>query len=733
MTPRSLAAVLSMLLVAGAHAGGNTAQDEARTRFDASLAPLTLSADGQWRLHVDAQSVLHRVNLADPAQHRTAALPLPVWLLSASRSGQKVGFVTTTGCVGLVDFGTGAAPSTRTTWQPPPGPDGSAPASWTDALPTECRASVAPWQHRAVALSANGRLLATRREVIDTETHQRVATLPLSDDAYFSPVVLKLRFADRDTKLLVLSGRFGEVDEGLGSPSDLRLAVWDVATHALFNLLSHVDADNDSMHALFSDFSPQTGVFTWVDTRRYRDVLNSGAWNPEKSPPPPYDLVQERPGRCGAPAIVRYPLPSRPDGELVVDPWGRWVAELRPIDDTKPGGDVARLVVTDIDSRRTVSTVALREQLRGLVATPDGATILAQSASDEVRSFEVDVAALSTPKTTAQAWDATPCRIEDEAPGARAPARVTRALAPAWPQARTHATPIDGSGAPFVMRDGTLWLDQGSTIAQLDLSSGKTVRTLPTPRSDKIRSMPVPASDGFFNMQGDTLSWRPFDLARQAVPGKRLVDVRPGWTVDEVRPLARSVRVVWHANEGTPVRTKDGVQGSLAVVLYDAASGRRLREFLQDAGGYDIEDESETAWSTEWLPRCRDDQGATTGTDWRFDALGSLRATRCAPGEATVTTAWFGLDIAPRPLEGAGDDPQRRLTSVDGPLAAAVDQRTVRAFDIDGRRELGQVALGSGQLATWLRVLADARLLLVETCDDNTCPDHATLQAWSLK
>ena len=728
-----LAAALVAFLAPGVHAGGNTSQDVARGQLEERTAPLALSADGLWRLHADNAGVLHRVNLADPARQSATTLPVPAVRLSASRSGQKVAFIAWTGCVGLVDFGTGPDAVARTSWRPP-GIGATATPTWTDAVPDACRKSN-EWsdRHRVVALSANGRLLATRDEVVDTETHQRVATLPVTDDGYTARAVLQLRFVDRDTKLLILTGAFGDVEEGLGSPSDLRLAVWDLATHSLYNLLSHEDADNGSLRALFADFSPQTGVFTWVDTRRYLDALKSGTWNPEKAPPP-YDLVQARPGRCGSPALVRYPLPSMPDGEVAVDPWGRWIAELRPIDDAKPGAVLAQLVVTDIDTRRVVSTVALREALRGLLATPDGATILALSASEEVRSFKVDVAALATPKTTAQDWDATPCRVEDEAPGARAVTRVTRALVPAWPQARAHATPADGSGAPFVMRDGTLWLDQGTTIAQLDPASGRTLRTLPTPRNDKIRSVPVPASDGFFNMQGDTLSWRPFDVTRQVVPGRRLIEVRPGWVVDEVQPLARSVRVVWHANEGTPVRTTEGAPQDLLVVLYDAASGKRLREFVQDIGGYGVVgDTAEPQWSPTWLPRCRDDQGPTVGTDWRFDVFGSLRATRCAPGEATVTTAWFGLDVAPRQPDSAGEEPGALLTSVDGPLAAAVDRRTVRAFDVEGRRELGQVRLPPKSRATWLRVLADARLLLVETCDDSTCPDHATLQAWSLK
>src|ERR1700761_1412662 len=101
---RLMAAVLSLPLALPAHASGDTAEDNARAQAAALVAPLTLSADGLWRLHVDGHGVLHRVNLAEPSQQSQASLPTSVRRLSASRSGQKVAFATTTGCVGLTDF-----------------------------------------------------------------------------------------------------------------------------------------------------------------------------------------------------------------------------------------------------------------------------------------------------------------------------------------------------------------------------------------------------------------------------------------------------------------------------------------------------------------------------------------------------------------------------------------------------------------------------------------------------
>ena len=504
-------------------------------------------------------------------------------------------------------------------------------------------------------------------------------------------------------------------------------------------LASHENAMLSTPHAQFADFSPQTGVFTWIDTQRYR--VASTAATRQDAKLPPLDLVQSRPGQCGAPQVVRAELSAEPLGEVVIDPWGRWIAEIRPIDDAKPGTPVARLVLSDLDSRRVVSSTPLAQAVRGLVATPDGATILALSLASDVLSFKVDVAALTTPKSTAGEWDATPCRIDDEAPGARAVARVTRALAPAWTM--DHAAPANVAETPFVMRDGTLWLDLGATLAQVDPASGKTLRSLPTPRSDRVASVPVPASDGFFNWQGDTLSWRPFDAGAAGARAKRVVEARPGWTIEEVGTVGRNVRVVWQADQGTRVPNKTyGVPPDLVtepqdlvVAFYDAASGRRVREFPGQSDAYGVVgDVSMPDWSPDWLGRCRDVQGAVTaGTDWRFDAFASLRATRCEPDGSRTTTAWFGLDIAPRVVGKRIDDAADRPTSADGGVAAALDDRRVRAFDIETRRELGQVMLRPTQRVTWLRVLGDRRLLLIETSDGDSLTGRPTLGAWSLK
>ncbi len=755
--------LLSTILWTSAHARGETGEEDALAALEQRQAPLTLSADGHWRLYVDANNVLHRVNLAQPTQvGGSIKMVQGVRMLSASRSGQKVAFTTAAGCIGLVDFGSAPNSTPRTTWQPIVGeyagqPAVAAPAAWLDVPPVACTQSsgAQPAGHLTVALASSGRLLATRDQVIDTETHQVVATLPPSLEDIGQRYVLRLRFVDRDTKLLVLSATFGEGYESLGSPSDLRMAVWDLASRSLDNLASHEDALLQGPQSLFSDFSAQTNVLTWVDTARFKKSPMLVA--PGKREPP-LDAVQSRLGSCSAGPVVRFPIFAYDWTEMVVDPWGRWVAGMQRVDaqsaeDAKAGGFVEQLVVMDIGSRRVVSTARFPHELHGLVATPDGGTIYALAAPDsalpagakaehlpaDVPELKVDLAKVTTPRMAAETWDAAPCRLDGEAPGARDVSRQERVLQAAWSRPYESAAD-DGSHntVPFVMRDGTVWLDLGATIAQVDPATGHTLRTLPTPRSAKVASVPVAMADGFVNTQGDTLSWRPFDTTAPGAPARRVMDVRKGWTVVGVKPLARSVLAVWQANEGTPVRKPtEYTSESVVVALYDAVSGRRLHDYAEDGQTYgEVGDESQSHWLPSLLPHCEDEQGPlTSGIDWRIGPFDSLRATDCAgtPADAR-TVAWFGLDIAPRTAAVAppDGDPSRSLT-IDGGIATARDGYTIRVFDIAARREIGRIVLAPTDTVTWVNVLAAHGLVLVDASSSAPGAEGRTLRVYSFR
>ena len=94
-----------------------SAQERQLREIGAAHAPLALSGDGAWRLHVDAHDVLHRVDLADPARESTVQLPPGVQRIAASGDGLKVA-LTTRRQVDLVDFGVAAGAAAKVSWRP---------------------------------------------------------------------------------------------------------------------------------------------------------------------------------------------------------------------------------------------------------------------------------------------------------------------------------------------------------------------------------------------------------------------------------------------------------------------------------------------------------------------------------------------------------------------------------------------------------------------------------------
>ena len=748
-----LATILASIVPATGHTAAFTSEEEGLWALNMREAPLTLSADGRWRLHVDARNVLHRVSLAGDAPEQTVVLPLAILTLSASRSGQRVAVMTSAGCVGLVEFEASPSATSKVSWEP----DAQTPidAAWPVDPNEDCKVYNSGLD-RAIAISSDGRLLALRNEVIDLDSHRRVAALPVDFSANAGVRhALRMRFVDRDTKLLVVTATFGEGYESLDTPSDLQVAVWDIAKQSLLALASHESASLDAPQALFSDLSTQTNALTWIDADRYRASLASLK---DGQAPAPLDVVQLYPGDCHARPVVRFQLAAYDLLAMVVDPLGRWIAGVRRIDLTKAatrGDPVEELVIQDIDSHRVISTTAYPHELHGLVATPDGTTIFGLAAladtplsatplpDDLLVAQKVDLARVSTPKAAVVQWNANACPVEDEAPDARVVSLKARLLRTVWTRqvenfsdirARLSPPAGDDQSVPqavaedppheFSMRDGTLWLDQYATIAQLDPATGRTQRTLPTPRSQKVSSVAVPFADGFVNTQGDTLSWRPFDAGAanaHGLPARRVIDVRKGWTVQDVRPLARSVLAAWKADPGTPLKTDEqGTPVDLEVVLYDVATSAKLREFDEQSDAYaEVGAASSMLWMPEYLARCHDEVGAlVSGYDWRVSYFDSFRATACGVSSSASTTRtvfWFGLDIAPMHYPISADGRRTRRTwATDGAVAVAQDDRVLRVFDVANRRELGQIAFAADENPQSVHVLADHGLVLVE-------------------
>ena len=724
---------LAASLCTHAMAAGYDAREDRLLEIEAARAPLAISGDGAWRLHVDAHDVLHRTSLADPARDSTVQLPPGVQLLSASNDGTKVALATRHQCVGLVDFGAAAGVS----WRPwivngdglPLGPDGGA---WVAQVPAACgtRPSASP-----VAISADGRWIATPEDVVETATHRVVASLPTARAA-----VLRLQFVDHDARLLVATATLAE-------RGAMSVSVWDLASKRLVNDIEVTDAPLAARAALQVDFSPQTGALFAIDDRRREHALRAAT--PGTTPVPlPLDLVQLSPGVCGASPRVRAQVSDDLGASFVVDPYGRWIASARPLDAAHDTAELAMgarsvLVVQDMATGRQLERVTSKYALDGLAATPDGARVFALASQpvepetgetiagwpavpDDERLVEVTLppAATNAARDGAKAWDAGVCKEPGETPDARAVARADHLLKPLWSRDLGPATAPAGaqdkpcSTAPlaalvFKTPDGGLWLDLDDHVAKLDPATGMTGASLPTPRSKNVCSVVAPGGAGFLNATGDTLTWRP--LAAAADPARRRVVERRHGSVATLLPVDGDVvRVAWSTSGG---------DGAIALADYDA-NGKRVREFATSNATF-----SDDASAATLPAPCHDARGTplSIGYDWRAGPFGSQRGTTCGPLPGMARLVWWsGATIAPR---ADRSDPQPRAqSSIDGAIAVAVGDTQLHVVNLALQREIAQIALDDGfDGRTW--VIASKRLVLLQATGSD---GHRWLRAYAL-
>ncbi len=751
---RLLAAAVGLAVLGSppAFAAGFTGQEDRLLEAEAARAPLALSGDGAWRLHVDAHDVLHRASLSDPARESTVRLPHGVRVLSASGDGSKVALSTDRQCIGLVDFGASPGDTAKVSWRPwvlngdgvALGPDT---AAWTAQMPASCGTGrfAAP-----VAISADGRLVATAEAVLDAATNRVVASLPT-----FDRHVLRLQFVDHDARLLIASATLGEHAETAADPSGLSVSVWDLAGKSLVNDIEIDDVPLLRAAAMQVGFSPQTGAVSVVDERRHA-------------------LVQFAPGACGTAPRVRAPVGDDLGAAIAVDPYGRWFATSRPLDATRDAADWARgarfaLVVQDMAAGRELARIPSTYALTGLVATPDGSTLFALAAQpvepetgevvagspavpdgEQLVQLRLPDAATAAPRDPAKAWERGFCKEAGETPAARAVTRTEHWLKPLW--SRDLAT--DGAAAaqdaqlavsdlkpcsdapfaptPFRTPDGGVWLDLGVRIAPLDPAKGTLAASLPTPRTKTVCSVVTPAGNGFLSATGDTLTWRP--LASAVDPAKRrVVDRHPGWSAELIATQGDTVRVIWRAGPRTAVE-RDANDAALNLLVVDVdSSGKRVQQFKATESAHEgVEEilELDATGRRQQAPApCHDTRGAplAIGYDWRAGPFGSRRGVTCGPLPGMARLVWWsGATIVPR-LDNSAPTPHAP-PAIDGAIATFADDTTLHVVNLALQREFAQVDLAGGTDAhAWL--IAAKRLVLVEATGAD---GHRWLRAYSL-
>ena len=736
MTPhRLLPLALLCGLAASASAAGFGAQEERLLEIQAAHAPLAVSGDGAWRLHVDAHDVLHRASIDGQVPESTLALPPGVQLLAVSNDGRRAAIATRRQCVAIADFG-GTAPMLL--WRPwivngEGRPLGPADGPWVAAMPADCGGGP---QAAAVAISSDGRWIATPDAVIDTTTQRVVASLPTAPRTH----TLRLQFVDHDARLLVAAATLPDA-QGAGR---LSFSVWDLASKGLVNDIE-LDAPLASRAALQLDFSERTGALFAIDERR-RALAQQASASGTTPVPQPLDLVQFAPGVCGAAPRVRSQVGDDLGAAVVVDPYGRWIASARLLDAAHDAAELAMgarsvLVVQDLAGRR-LARVTSTHALAGLATTPAGDRVLALATQpiepetgetiagwpvvpDEERLVEVTLpaAALESTRDTAKAWDAGVCREPGETPGARTLARADRVLKPLWTRDLGAESPQPAASAPcvgtapdaalFATHDGGLWLDQGTQVVKLDPATGTTSTALLTPRSKNVCSVVTPGGAGFLNAGGDTLTWRPLAAATDPTR-RRLVERRPGWTATLLPVRGEVARVAW-------------TSPSRAVVLADYdANGKRVRESASSEAAFG-DDPAGPAQAP--LAPCHDlrDTPIAIGYDWRAGPFGSQRGSTCGPLPGMARLVWWsGASIAPRTDRSA--PLQRAQAAIDGTIAVSADDTQLHVVNLALQREIAQIPLGDGfDGHTW--VLASRKLVLLEATGGD---GHRRLQAYSL-
>jgi hypothetical protein len=732
---KTMTLLVLVLWTCSAIARGTTGEEDALEANEFRRAPLTLSADGRWRLHVGPDGVLHRVLLTGTRPAQQFTLPKPALVLSASRSGQRVAFTVGSACVGLVDFGSGPTAAPALTWWPSdPSPPGAQ---------RGCDEGVALGR-QPIALSPDGRWLATPWHVIDTQTRQTVATLPPTERTIGARHPVHLQFVDNGRKLFIVTATLGEGYESLSRPSNLQFAVWDMSSKSLHRLLSVEDDRLFFPQGFFFDHSPATGALYWVDSRRHMAARPQGKTDEEL---PPLELVQSWLTACKPVVVPRFQLPIWGWHSLLVDPHGRWVAAMRPLSNEPSAGRgnsgfVEELIVFDLDSRRPVVQRAFKSALLGLVALPDGSALfgltqqpldprtalpLAGNGGGELVQVDIDVAQLKTPRLAPMAWEGA-CPIEDEVPGARqvqpqtAVARLVWTIEDLKPlsELRMQAEPStspqpvpcleSSQRLAFLMQDGTLWLDRYAEIVQLDPASGRALRSLPTPRRSGLCSLVAPAANGFVNYQGDTLSWRPFEGSA----ARRMLELIPGWHVQDVQlDEAGRLTSTWRTKPGTqPKASKDGVVLDMRLVAHDAASLRRLGEQQSDSDSVDMG----VAWGLPPIAPCeRAAEAPAQQHDWRVSHFDSFRAYACE-GTGKRTVFWSHLDISPRSTTPTDSAPRRAWAVAHG-VAVAQDGLVLHVFELTTRRELKRVMLTPAEGVLDVQLLPAQGMLIVHLRD----------------
>jgi hypothetical protein len=400
-----------------AFARGDTSEEYALNQYQQARYPVVVSKDNQWRMNIDTERRLHRVNLQDSSIKTVVQLPTHVTRLSQrtvyhdyiSISTSKDGAIAalTDGCdVSLVYF-----PNGRQKWM---------------KLPRGNYCEI-----KAVTISPNGkRLLVLSDEVklFDSETFQLLLNFPHSTgQKHGYPIYtfhnLAARFLD-DEILLLKQGAFGEAYESESEGSQLIYSMWNITSGMLLDHFTVKHTDSLSYLDFYWDYLPESGQL-W---RLNQDRVDS----------PEITLLLTEFGHCGSTRKVLSYTPIYPWLlDWKVDPLGRWFATVESDYDliyfdleSKP---VTKLVIRRTDDGEILKIIPLSERIRSLNASQQGDKIIAASTGTLVKhghgiklddggnSYELDIKEIIKGIQPSQpgALPVHPCRLPGELTNSR--------------------------------------------------------------------------------------------------------------------------------------------------------------------------------------------------------------------------------------------------------------------------------------------------------------------------
>lgn len=687
-------------------AAGPTGEESALDYLNKTRLPLELSRDGNWLVYLDSDAVLHRMHIRDAMQHQQIQLPQSVDALSVTKTAQKVALP---GCAGIVDFSS-RKPSILQLQKACKGGD-------------ELRIS-------RVAISSDATRIARQDHeghlwIIDAATQNPLFEIPLELDGRSSGApVLHLSFVDQNRKLLVVQAVQGEMYESAPRDSDMLFAVWDLEKRELF---SFFHADSGTLH---------TEDYLWSFSEASGDLwaLQTGSeyWNPEKARGS-FDLLNYNLKQCDPEKKSTIKGTRRHILELSADPHGRWIATLE-VDELASEFNSASqakpvLVIRDSRTGKILRSTKLAKSVRSLAWLPQGDALLGVEGMEMmtlpegwtqikpgsgVNLFRQTIPLPNNSSTAAKSlpWKAQRCPVEDETPQARMiqmskqqPVKLAEINLKA-PRNEEVESPCP-SHSFGLSKSGSLWIDRNrSHIEEIDPLTGRKTGELAVPRNANTCSLPLYEREQFLNLQGDTVTLRPFS-AKGAGKNRRVLARKPGWT-------GRAL-LLQHGSWFSVFWVRIGAEGDYTGVLYALDTGKLIEEFDWDA------EEPE-------LPSRPEMQAGEYR--WDISYFSSIRAQyRPKLGGGIVTVLWDGLKPG---RIACHDEPCHvpRLVDFGRGKAAAIWSDRLVLYDAAARQILADLPLKAIN-AQWSE---GKRLLFVETYDKNkSTEDSSWLQVYRIE